>query len=246
MNPQLAIGQDDHLDLRNEWHEISWAHVGPIPRVLILGDIAHNLRSALDHLMWQMVLATGGTDAVGNHTQFPISDSKAKWADDITDRDVERRGLAPTAGLSNAALDFVESVQPYQHGAGGQTGKRIRTLHVISNLDKHRLLHAVSPYSTDRPKRLRFEPSGYISIEKKRWPAMAQRTQIENGTPLVQLKLHLIRQVPEDVRMHVKFEQSTNIRFIGVDQRPVIAAEDLPAVREAVVDIIEGAEALDL
>lgn len=37
---------------------------------LIAGDCVHNLRSALDHLAVQLVIANGG--AAGNKTSFPI------------------------------------------------------------------------------------------------------------------------------------------------------------------------------
>lgn len=39
----------------------------------VIGDIAQNLRSALDHVVWQLVLANGGTPKPGGGgTQFPI------------------------------------------------------------------------------------------------------------------------------------------------------------------------------
>src|ERR1700687_47569 len=36
----------------------------------IVGEVVHNLRSALDHLAWQLVLANGGTP--NRATEFPI------------------------------------------------------------------------------------------------------------------------------------------------------------------------------
>ena len=37
---------------------------------LILGDLLHNLRSALDHLAWQLVVDGGGTPS--QDTNFPV------------------------------------------------------------------------------------------------------------------------------------------------------------------------------
>src|SRR5260370_38852808 len=52
---------------------ILWLEVvrPPPPEIsLTLGDCLHDFRSALDHLMWQLVLATGGQPTAS--TQFPI------------------------------------------------------------------------------------------------------------------------------------------------------------------------------
>ena len=48
--------------------------VTPVPAEigLIIGDAVHNLRSALDHLAFQLVLANGKTPVTT--TEFPISD----------------------------------------------------------------------------------------------------------------------------------------------------------------------------
>src|SRR5438309_55151 len=44
---------------------------------VIVGDVLHNLRSALDHLVWQLVEANGGTP--DGSTALPISDSAQKF-----------------------------------------------------------------------------------------------------------------------------------------------------------------------
>src|SRR6267378_798859 len=48
-----------------------WVKDEPPPRLsVILGDCLHNLRSALDHIAWQLVLANG--EKPGRDTAFPI------------------------------------------------------------------------------------------------------------------------------------------------------------------------------
>jgi hypothetical protein len=42
----------------------------------ILGDVVHNWRSALDHLVWQLVLLDTGEDGTPEH-QFPIASTGA-------------------------------------------------------------------------------------------------------------------------------------------------------------------------
>jgi hypothetical protein len=49
----------------------------PVNVPLIAGDAIHNIRSALDHLAWQLVLSAGNTP--GQSTSFPIFDTAAKY-----------------------------------------------------------------------------------------------------------------------------------------------------------------------
>jgi hypothetical protein len=51
----------------------------PLRLSVLLGDFLHNLRSSLDHLAWQLVLANGGTPKSGpGGTQFPILEKRGK------------------------------------------------------------------------------------------------------------------------------------------------------------------------
>jgi hypothetical protein len=88
----------------------------------IIGDLVHNLRSALDHLAWQLVLANGGTPTP--NTFFPIKSV--------------RSGLANIdGGIDASAASIIEGVQPY---GGTSTGRSLELLRNISNVDKHRTL----------------------------------------------------------------------------------------------------------
>lgn len=44
---------------------------------MLVGDYVHNVRSALDHVVWQLVIANRG--APGRHTQFPIALTEKHW-----------------------------------------------------------------------------------------------------------------------------------------------------------------------
>ena len=63
---------------------------------LIAGDAIHNIRSALDHLAWQLVLSTGNTP--GPSTSFPIFDSAAEY---------ETRSERKVKGMRQAAIDAI-------------------------------------------------------------------------------------------------------------------------------------------
>jgi hypothetical protein len=56
------------------WEWVKRVNVNREPPVrfgVVLGDVIHNLRSALDHLMWQVTLLDGGTP--NELTQFPVA-----------------------------------------------------------------------------------------------------------------------------------------------------------------------------
>ena len=98
----------------------------PVELSLIAGDIFHNLRSALDHLAYQLLLVGAGN---GNfHVAFPIGDDQADFN--------KKRPRAK--GLRQDALDAIDNLQPYRGG-----NDKLWQLHELSKIDKHRLLVTV-------------------------------------------------------------------------------------------------------
>jgi hypothetical protein len=95
----------------------------------IIGDIIHNMRSALDHLAWQLALLA--TPTPYEYTAFPIyKDGTNKHIKDA------RRMLRD---VPTEALDLIERLQPYH--AGDTADKHpLWILHALWNLDKHRTL----------------------------------------------------------------------------------------------------------
>jgi hypothetical protein len=115
----------------------------PLPLAIptIMGDAIQNLRSALDHLAYQLVCAnTAGTPPAPEHTYFPIFDTAEKC----------KAGCAgKIKGAANAAAQSIISMEPYQGGKSHEFWMLDR----LNNTDKHRLLLAVS--SSYRRKKLR-------------------------------------------------------------------------------------------
>jgi hypothetical protein len=65
---------------RHRYEFVPMLHRSPPLRLgVILGDMVHNLRSALDHLVWQAVLRNGGRP--NRSHQFPICDDEKDWND---------------------------------------------------------------------------------------------------------------------------------------------------------------------
>jgi hypothetical protein len=106
-----------------------------------MGDVIYDLRSALDHLAWQLVIANGGTpvtpeDNAGPSTAFPIFHSKegAKGG--------PRPPVSIAGGVNTAALAVIERLQPY-HRVDDPQLDPLWQLSELCNTDKHRLLLVV-------------------------------------------------------------------------------------------------------
>lgn len=111
---------------------------------LILGDAAHNLRCALDHLAWQLAIRHNNGIVPTDYShirgvQFPIVIKKNDWP---TDR--YRKFMEP----SDAAK--LERFQPFNLGPISRARGDIHPLEALAgfggldNIDKHRTIHIVS------------------------------------------------------------------------------------------------------
>lgn len=111
----------------------------PDPRIgVIIGDVAHNLRSALDHLIYQLCIPLGASEPMDpNEPAFPITSSSDKWRTSRWRLKQARRGTKTR----------VERFQPYHRRKNPDTWL-LWQLREISDIDKHRLLH-VAPAAID-------------------------------------------------------------------------------------------------
>lgn len=96
----------------------------PVEIGLVAGDVIHNLRSALDHLAWQLVLANGQTPSVS--TCFPIFDSAERF---------QTMDARKVRGMSQSAIDAIGATKPYKDGADA-----LWCLHKLDIADKHHAL----------------------------------------------------------------------------------------------------------
>lgn len=101
----------------------------PIPPsiALIAGDFVQNLRSSLDYLVWELILAFGQEPCRKN--MFPICDSFESFQEQLSRHRLD--------GMADDAKAEIERLQPYNDGA------EIKPLRVIENLsvrNRHRRL----------------------------------------------------------------------------------------------------------
>lgn len=103
----------------------------PVPLVIgvIVGEIIHDVRSALDHLVWQLALLNTATPT--RVTQFPIAISEEEFR--------SNRGQNMIRDLAPKHRTAIEELQPYK---GTDTGLALYDLRVLSNTDKHRVINA--------------------------------------------------------------------------------------------------------
>lgn len=91
---------------------------------LIAGDVAHNLRSALDHLAYQLVVVN--KEIPNRSTEFPIFDDAARYVAG-SHRKIKL--------LSQSAQDAIEATKPYRG-----RNNLLWFIHTMDIADKHHTL----------------------------------------------------------------------------------------------------------
>jgi hypothetical protein len=127
----------------------------PLELGVIAGDFAHNLRSGLDHLIYQLaVLDTGGDPP--NRTGFPIFEDEGAYRRPGRINRPSYRDLL-LAGINEAHRALVDAEQPYADRVLSDSSTHpLAALRRFSNTDKHRLIHT----AIGRPTQVRATPVG--------------------------------------------------------------------------------------
>ena len=106
----------------------------------MVGDCVHNLRSALDHLAWQLVRLSG-TDRPPNNINFPIYDHRPGTRRTWWNPWSRRYAMRIARYVKPDMVTVIESVQPYH---GQDPLRRLHWIGEINNFDKHRDIIAVA------------------------------------------------------------------------------------------------------
>lgn len=212
-HPYRIVSEDD-LDIGKRLYRAQIVKRPPvIDWAMVIGDWAHNLRSALDQLALSLAWAYT-KDALParyvENSSFPI----------YVDRDLSPETLKRRVGkIHPDAKAIVKDVQPY----GRRDNQRLAYLHRISNQDKHR-----APLLT----------AGFVSSvtywgEDDVRPVLSPT--FENGAIVVyrDIPADLESNVDPDITFDIAFAESAVPRGMSVTSTlPWIAA----FVRERVVD----------
>jgi hypothetical protein len=198
----------------HEWVERIRVKSNPPAKLgVIVGDYVHNLRSALDHLAWQLVLLDGGTP--GERTQFPITSTRREF-----DRQAKRLGA-----LTDRHLAGIESAQPY-HAEDRLKEHPLNSLSYLSNIDKHRIVHPMFGYiRAEGVQPLRFSGPGPSPIKQ----ILIGQKRVQEGTPVVRILFHSWADPPRSVNVGGNF--AVEITF----SERSISAKSMPLLREQVL-----------
>jgi len=205
LNPlQKAIGSPGYLgtDVQRDGRDVvvRLRVNGPTPLQIgcIVGDVVHNLRTALDYLACLAVEWNGS--APTKQTQFPVCETEARFT---------RVTKAQLAGAPERFVRFVESVQPYNFQAVSESV--IGIVHRLDINDKHNRLLVSALMSSEIS--LEFDEPGCLERE----PILTIPSfPLVDGAELARFRLALGREV-----VRPPFKMSLGADLALIDQSPI-------------------------
>ena len=176
-------------DARERVIRVRGSYTFPLSWNAIAGDAIHNLRAALDLLIWQLVLANGKRPDA--RTEFPIFVDATKY-----------KAGAPRKmkGASKAAMDIVEGLQPY-HKTGNPEGHLLWLLHRLDIRDKHQLLNIIT--TAVQTQNFEIDSAGDFSLTGFEYKTFV--SPVEDGAELGRFMLRR-PDAKVNVKPHVTFE----------------------------------------
>ncbi|MCA1832767.1 MAG: hypothetical protein LC750_08580 [Actinobacteria bacterium] len=113
----------------------------PLEWPVVVGEILHDLRSALDHAVYELTVAEQGH--AFDKTEFPVFEDEPKFFETNKKGDpVQGSGLYKIRGVSSAAHRVIVDMQPFEirKTAGPNEHPILATVHNLNIIDKHRAL----------------------------------------------------------------------------------------------------------
>ena len=214
--------------------EQSWVYRGvtpdyPIEWSVRIGEVLYNLRSALDHIVWQLVLANG--QEPGRDNEFPIVGDEANWLN----------AKKKLRGVGQDAESRIYQLQPFAGGLDPVFDVWIfLTLQCLCNMDKHRHLNLCALYSSG-PQPFVFggnQPPRRTSIPGRPLRGSATLGKIATGAIMLSVN-DSEQELDPDFRIEIRFDYPPNPELVA-DPIPVILNNCLRAVREAYMRLRSG------
>jgi hypothetical protein len=199
---------------------------------VIVGDFAHNLRSALDHLVYQLaVLNECDPEKMG--TQFPIfmaeedylrAGNRGRRKGKLSNRDSQ------LWGVSEAHKTVIDGLQPFQVDNPEITA--LAVLNRMSNRDKHRLVSVSHGAMQNRSVIANpADPTTEVEIIEADPSGV-----LEDGAELFR---YIVRPDP-DAEVQLGFRAEHWFGFAGEpDVLPPLGPQELAALMTDIADIIE-------
>jgi len=231
----IVIGTD-------EWEILKWDIIGDTDPLLgvVVGELIHDIRSALDQVIYELVGAEGNDP--GEHTQFPIYDSETKWRQDILERDPSDRP-SPIAGVSDCDFALIDAAQPYHSTKKKRTRHPLMLLLRMSNIDKHRALHVVT-VNAHAPKKVSYQPPGYVAVMKKQFKHPG--VLVQKGTEMGRVKRRIIRLPPPGTEVVMRITGGAEFAFGKSGEPPIATLSEvgqmIDKAREAILNLRPDAD----
>lgn len=171
---------------------------------LLIGDCVHNLRAALDHIIYALVStnSTRPTNTPNKNTMFPIRDTREGYRHQLDK-------LQRLAGLPDEAAALVDTLQPYHTREKGLNYKLhpLRVLDTLENIDKHRRLTIAAGISNLAHVNLRDSGGGDSDI-------MVLSHMLHDGAVLTSFpaKYRDEVQVQSHLAVYVAFKETRELR----------------------------------
>jgi hypothetical protein len=124
-----GLAPEIHDQGRKHFFRLRFTDPIPVDWAVILGEAVHDLRSALDQVVYWLTVDWTHKPLKGS--AFPVCTSTATFAD--ARRKIRGIGPDPQA--------FIEALQPYPQRYRRFYCRDLRTVHDLWNQDKHRLVH---------------------------------------------------------------------------------------------------------
>lgn len=155
-----------HIQRDDSWYTVT-CDPPPEPDLrfaVIIGDLVHNLRSALDHLVWQLVIRDGHEPTHVN--QFPMYEAEDKFIREVKFRKKEpQNSILYGIDVDGDAWKIIEAAQPYHCVPVYKS--RLRIISGLSNMDKHRTLYTHLAFPPDNIKEtISWNPEAVLLEEK--------------------------------------------------------------------------------
>jgi hypothetical protein len=168
----------------------------PIEWGLIVGDITHNQRSALDHIAWELVKR-------GNRPPHTLSGRQQRRVAFPLFTGPPGGGFHATVlnaqlpGVARSQRTLIRRFQPYMHTKAKESRQPLAVLADINNDDKHRTIHPVAAVSA----RAEYEIAELAGCEITRLPAHGRGQVLHEGAELVLIG---VRKTERGAEPHMK------------------------------------------
>lgn len=107
---------------------------------VVLGEVLYNLRSALDHAVYELTILETGAPLEG--TEFPVFSKEEIYFQRKGNGDPTKiSGLYKIRGLSKRSQIYIESLQPFRLPKTNAYPSAIALLNELNVVDKHQELH---------------------------------------------------------------------------------------------------------